>query len=114
MLTLKLHPNEFKSLMQFLRLMQDVHGPVPLMQRHLAGMVLIGYLERWKPHQILAWGQRRVDKAYRLNLPLTVARALYQEMQCSELIGWQQIVLNKLDQALINYQDPSRIDHLLL
>ncbi|RYC69773.1 hypothetical protein [Spirosoma sordidisoli] len=106
MISLKLTPNEFKALILFVRGVVDIQSRLPIMDQHLSGLVLEQYLGKWRPHQLLAWGQRTAGKEFKLNLPLPVAKALWQEMQYSMLMGWQQLLLGKLDQALINYRNP--------
>ncbi|WP_080239041.1 hypothetical protein [Spirosoma rigui] len=105
MLTLSVNAKEFQGMIGYIRSIREIHAGVPLAYQTVSGLVLIQYLERWRPHQVFAWSQRRPDKDYRLNLPLPVAKALHLEMQHSFLIGWQQMFLNKLDIAVINHRN---------
>ncbi|RIV20556.1 hypothetical protein DYU11_21155 [Fibrisoma montanum] len=70
-------------------------------------LVLRPYLESWNTQRLLVWRTRNPLKAYNLRIPLPVAKALYQEMLATNLTGYEQDLLARLDQAMVNYRHPS-------
>jgi hypothetical protein len=88
----------------YLRRATNGYQHIPLEQQSIPVLVMGEYLAKWKPHQMVAWLQRRVDKEHKLNLPIAVALSLYQDMQQMQLVSVEQLFLAKLDQAIINYQ----------
>lgn len=113
MLRLKLYPGEFRVLIGYLRFNTEEHDQVPLRQQHVPTLVLLQYLRSWSASRLLVWKGRRPDKAFTLNVPLVVGLALYQEMQQQLLTGAQQLLLAKLDQAVVNYRSPHSQAHVI-
>ncbi|GAB3558276.1 hypothetical protein [Spirosoma fluminis] len=108
MLRLKLYPNEFKGMISFLWQITQGQQNLDLVFQNVAMLVLLDYRASWKHHRLSAWLDRRADKLYLLNLPLSVAKALHQAMPESRLEPDQQLFLNKLDQAVVSHRAPSR------
>ena len=113
MIPLKLTRIEFQSMIQYLRFNTEGQRQVPFGHQSTNMLVLMDYLESWKILRLLSWSQRRPDKEFKLSIKLPVARALHQEMQHAMLTGHQQLLLDKLDQAIINYRDPHSVSHLI-
>ncbi|MCX6216534.1 hypothetical protein [Spirosoma sp.] len=113
MITLKLYPAEFRVLIGYLRFNTQDQDQVPLVHQSLHRLVLLNYLQSWKVSRLLIWQGRRTDREFKLSMPLTVALALYQEMQSQLLTAHQQLLLAKLDQAVINYQSPTSQAHVI-
>lgn len=91
----------------YLRRATNGYQHVPLGQQSIPVLVMGEYLAKWKPHQLVAWLQRRADKEHKLHLPFVVALSLYQDMQQRQLASLEQLFLSKLDQAITNYQRPN-------
>jgi hypothetical protein len=108
MLRLKLYPNEFKGLISFLWQITQGQQSLDLVFQNVAMLVLLEYRASWKHHRLSAWLDRNPNRAYYLNMSLSVAKALYQAMPENQLEPDQQLFLNKLDQAVINHRSPSR------
>jgi len=106
MLTLGLYPQDFRVMIGYLRFNLADQDKVPLRLQTLPMLVLLQYLNTFKPHKLIIWQHRRADKTYKVSMPLAVAKALHEDMQHALLTSHQQIVLAKLDQAIINYTDP--------
>lgn len=104
MLSLKLYPAEFLELLNYLYQHTKGQDRVPLPYQSVGKLVLGQYLAKWTPSRILAWKQRRANKAFAFRLPETVALALYQDMLGGELTPMQQMLLSKLDQAMVNHR----------
>lgn len=104
MIALKLYPGELRELLGYVWVNTENQQHVPLPLQGVGKLVLLHYLAKWTPARIYAWQQRNSKKTYTLRLPVTVALALYQDMQSALLTGHQQLLLTKLDQALVNYQ----------
>ncbi|GAB3958253.1 hypothetical protein GCM10028805_52230 [Spirosoma harenae] len=107
MLQLKLYPSEFRVLIHYVRMATQYQAEVPLQHQLVSKLILINYLVKWTPARYLAWRQRRADKAFSLRLPLVVALSLYQDMLSVLLNSHQQALLDKLDQAIVNYRSPT-------
>lgn len=114
MLTLKLTPSEFRDLIYFLRMCTRGQQAVPLHQQSVAQLVLLDYHNRiTATNRLLTWQRRSASKYYRCSLPLAVSKALHDQMQCYLLCPLEQILLDRLDQAIVNYQDPYAQPHVL-
>lgn len=113
MLSLSLFPTEFRVLIQYLRFNTADQDQVPLIHQSVSMLLLIGYLKSISVKRLLIWNNRRTDKQYRFSLPLPVALAIYQDMQQAMLTGHQQLLLAKIDQAVINYRDPAHQAHAI-
>jgi hypothetical protein len=106
MLILSLYPQDFRVMIGYLNFNLAGQDQVPLRLQTVSMLVLLQYLKTFKAHKLLSWHQRRTDKTYKLSMPLAVAKALHEEMLNAMLTGHQQLLLNKLDQAIVNYTDP--------
>ena len=113
MLTLKLTPSEFRLLMNFLRMCTQDQAEVPLRLQSVGQLVLLQYWRKMPPTRLATWQLRGPKKLYRHSMPVTVAKALYENLQYYMLNPHQQILLDKFDQAIINYQDPYTQPHVL-
>ena len=114
MITLKLYPSEFRELMGYLWIHTEGQQYLPLGLQQVGKLILINYRERWTRVRLQNWKNRQADKAFALRLTVVVALALYQDMQGVRLTSHQQLLLTKLDQAIINYQPPGKDDFSLL
>lgn len=99
--------------MWFLRTATNGQDQLHLAYQPLPILVLLKYLEAWKPYRLLAWAQRRPDREYKISLPLAVAKAFHEEMQSNTLTEIEQLFLNKLDQAVVNYRNPNAEPHVI-
>lgn len=106
MLTLKLYPAEFGVLIGYLKFNTEYQDQVPLQHQLVGKLIMLNYISKWSPIRIYAWRQKNPRKAHALRLPVVVALALWQDMQKAMLTGHQQVLLNKLDHAIISYQNP--------
>lgn len=113
MISLKITRNEFQVIVQFLRTHTAYQNQVPLVHQSTNMIILMDYLATWNPLRLLSWSHRLPTKEYRLGLKRVIALALYQEMQRVGLTDHQQILLNKLDQALVDYRDPYAEPHVI-
>ena len=113
MLTLKLTPAEFRVLMNFLRMCTQDQIEVPLRLQSVTMLVLLQYWRKISPARLATWQLRRSEKFYKHSMPVAVAKACYDLMQAYLLNSHQQILLDRLDQAIINYQDPYAQPHVL-
>lgn len=104
MIALKLYPGEFRELLGYVWVTTESQQHVPLHVQLVGKLVLLHYLAKWTPSRIYAWKHRRADKTFTLRLPVVVALALYQDMQSTLLTAYQQGLLAKLDQAMVDYQ----------
>ncbi|GAB3699721.1 hypothetical protein GCM10027592_26060 [Spirosoma flavus] len=100
-LKLKVYPSEFFGMIRFLQSFSS-SWKLPLPQQSLAGVVLNHYVLSLKIDKIVAWKHKVPTKTHTLNLPLPVAKALYQELQATYIDEWQVMFLTKLDQAVMN------------
>ncbi|MGM9508572.1 hypothetical protein ACS5NO_12625 [Larkinella sp. GY13] len=103
MLRLKLYPNEFRGLMEFLTARLKLLLMLEPMSRSIYDQVLVEY---WHKARLLdklaAWQMRNSRQRYSLPVPLSVGRVLHQEMQHVELTIYGQAFLATLDQCLTN------------
>lgn len=106
MLPLKLYPSEFRELIGYLKAGTEGQETVPLQHQTVGKLILLGYISKWTPIRIYVWKQRSVTKTYSFRLPVVVGLAIYQDMQGALLTHHQQLLLAKLDQAIVNYQNP--------
>lgn len=106
MLSLQLFPSEFRELIGYLTVNTEYQQTVPLRLQLVGKLIMLNYISKWTPHRIYAWQQRNPKKAYALRLPVVVGLALWQDMRGALLTGHQQLLLSKLDQAIINYRHP--------
>lgn len=113
MLSLQLYPAEFRELIRYLRVNTQDADLVPLRQQHVPTLILLNYLRSWSTSRLLVWKGRRPDKAFKLNMPLVAALALYQVMQQQLLTGAQQLLLYRLDEAIVNYRYPHAQAHVI-
>ncbi len=104
MLTLSLYPTEFAALIAFLSRISRDNLDLPLKQQSLTVCVLLAFQATLRLEQLFAWGQRDARRSYKYRLPVTVARALHQEMQYHPLNPDQQTLLRHLDQAISTYR----------
>jgi hypothetical protein len=105
-IAVKLTKTEFLSLVQFVRSNCAMVDQIPLQQRPVRIMVQADYLASLTPARLHAWRLRHPRKEFKVSLKLTVAVAIHQEMQDTLITGIQQIVLLKLDQAMVDYLAP--------
>lgn len=105
-LPIYLYPGEFRTMMAWLRKLTNGQSETPLSHQLVSLMVLHQYVSRWQHNRVLGWLERNPGRAYKLNLPLTVAKAMYDELQRSYLTDTEQAILNLLDQAIINHRHP--------
>lgn len=113
MLCIKVFPPEIRVLIGFLRVCTGDILHVSLANQPLTVLVLRKYLESWNAQRLLAWRTRNPKKAYKLRMELTVAKALYQELQASGLTHYEQDLLGRLDEAIVNYRHPLSEPYLL-
>ena len=113
MLTLTLFPAEFRVLIQYLRFNTAGQDQVPLTHQSVSMLLMIAYLKSISVKRLITWNARRNDKQFRFSLPLPIALAIYQDMQQALLTSHQQLLLAKIDQAVINYRDPAQQAHAL-
>ncbi len=106
MLTLSLYPTQFAALIAFLSRISRDNLDVPLKQQSLTVCVLLAFQATLRLEQVFAWGQRDARRLYKYRLPVTVARALHQEMPYHPLTPDQQTLLRHLDQAISTYRPP--------
>ena len=106
MLTLQLYPSEFRELIGYIHFNTEGQADVPLQQQSVGKLILLSYIGTWTPVRIYVWKQRKVTKTYALRLPVVVGLAPYRDMLGNGLTGQQQLLLAKLDLAIINYQNP--------
>ena len=111
MLTLKLFPAEFRSLIGYLRYHTVGQDQVPLVQQQVSLRIMADYVRRISLVRIEAWKNRPNLKDYSLRIPVTIGLAIYQHMQTAELGEHQLVLLAKLDQAIINYRPPHHEFH---
>ena len=113
MLTLMLTPTEFRDLMNFLRMCTQDQTDVPLRLQSVDMLVLLQYRRKIPPARLVTWQLRKPGKFYKHSMPVAVAKTLYNQFQSYLLHMHQQILLDRLDQAIINYQDPYSQPHPL-
>lgn len=113
MLQLKLYPAEFGVLLGYLRFNTEGQESVPLQHQLVTKLVLLQYLQKWTPVRILAWRGKRANKAFSFRMPIVVGLSLYQDMKGALLTHHQQLLLDKLDQAIVNYRDPASTPHVI-
>ncbi|GAB3803076.1 hypothetical protein GCM10028819_32410 [Spirosoma humi] len=106
MLRLKITPQEFAAMIFFMRQATEGHRQLPLQKQSVNMLVMAQYLAKWNSYRFLLWMSRPDNKTYWMSIPLPVAKSLHQDMPGTYLGEWQQLFLNKLDQAVINYSDP--------
>jgi hypothetical protein len=112
MIKLKLTPGEFAELYTFIKGLTSDQITLPLAHQPVRMLVLIEYLARWPNHRVVPWLIRPRHKEYSLSLKPVVAKTLHEEMEGTLLTGLQQLVLNKLDHAIVNYKSPDAIPHV--
>ncbi|UHG93350.1 hypothetical protein [Spirosoma oryzicola] len=113
MISLKLTRLEFQVMVQFLRWHTEYQNQVPLVHQSTNMIILMDYLATWNTLRLLNWSCRQPDKEYRLGLKRVIALALHQEMLRVKLTVHQQILLGKLDQAIVDYRDPFAEPHVI-
>lgn len=113
MLSLSLYPAEFRVLIQYLRFNTADQDQVPLIHQSVSLLLMMNYLKSISVKRLLVWNARRTDKQFKFSLTLPVALAIYQDMQQALLTSHQQLLLAKIDQAIINYRDPAQQAHAL-
>ncbi|GAB3247145.1 hypothetical protein GCM10027347_02540 [Larkinella harenae] len=100
---IRLYPNEFFGMLEYLRLRVAAARQLNWLQRSIYDQLLIEY---WQVASLMdkipVWKKRNNGQRYSLPVPLSVIRILYQEMQHHELSVYGQAFLARLDQELIN------------
>ncbi len=104
MLTLSLYPAQFAALIAFLSRISRDNLDLPLKQQSLTACVLLAFQATLRLEQVFTWGQRNARRSYKYRLPVTVARALHQEMPYHPLTPDQQALLRHLDQTISTYR----------
>lgn len=89
-------------------LLNLVHEPGQYSLRYALGhmsleeLTLLEWRGRFTPHQILTWQMRTNQKPYALNLPITVALALWKVLRNVDLDSSLLELAGELDSRLIN------------
>lgn len=105
MLTLKLTPVDVHAMYNFMYRVLT-RPQVPLQARPIHLIVLNEYFNKWSGGKKQTWVERLfyfADKSYSFSLQLSVGMSLYHELQNVPLFTEQQILLGKLDQAIVNH-----------
>lgn len=106
MLTLRLLPIEFGAMIRYLRQSCAGQQSVPLKRQSVQKLVMLQYLRTWTDQRLDSWNYRFANRAYIVNVPLAVAKAMYEELRQLKLSPEQQLFLNKLDWSIVNYRPP--------
>lgn len=113
MLTLSLYPSEVGLMYTFIRASISGQDRLPLCQQTVTDLLLKEYLRSWTYKRMVSWHNRKPTRAYRCSLPLPVAAALYGQLQNFELTQPQQLLLGKLNQAMVNYRETGSEAHVI-
>lgn len=114
MIALKLYPSEFRELMGYLWIHTEGQQYLSLDLQQVGKLILINYRDKWTSSRLKIWKHRRADREFTLRLPVVVFLAFYQDMQGVLLTDYQQLLLDKLNQAIVDYQPPRQDDFSLL
>lgn len=100
---LRLYPNEFFGMLEFLRYRIAPALQLNPLQRSIYDQVLIEYWQKANLNtKVPTWRTRNSRQRYSLAIPLSVIRILHQEMQYAELSIYGQAFLARVDWELIN------------
>lgn len=100
-LTLRLYKEQFRQLVLFIPDPGQVSKHEAI-NESLESLVLLEWRAKLTRLQILTWSQRDNRKLYALNLPLSVAIALWSCLQINHLTNELQMLATELDSALVN------------
>ncbi|OIN55636.1 hypothetical protein [Arsenicibacter rosenii] len=103
--TIKLYPVEWQAMVKLCPKYDEIAG-IPMKELALENLLLAEYRSRITPAQVLSWQSKFSNRTYCCTLPVSVAQTLWNEMQHAQLDAHEQLLLNKLDQALTNFHLP--------
>ena len=78
------------------------------MRQDLISLILLEYARTWHYDRLDSWYRKNYNRKYPLSIKLSIGKALHQSMIASEqlLVQNEQDFLARLDQAIVNYQQP--------
>lgn len=69
-------------------------------------LIMLEFRSKITPEQALTWKNRSAKKEFSYRIPLSIARIIWEYMQQVNLTIAERTLLDKLDYALTNFQQP--------